>query len=80
MSKINDIYFISTIKGITPGIAWLNAIYYASVVIKDIYICNLLHHITGHPTYVISYTKSDMEFSALSESDWSQPLEKLVSM
>ena len=68
MSKINDIYFIICIKGITLRIAWLNMIYYASILIKAIYTYNLLHHNTGHPAYVITYTECDMSFYALLES------------
>ena len=68
MSKINGIYFISAIEVITFLIDCLNVIYYASIVPKAIYVCNLLHHNNEHPTYVITYTKHDMTFSALLES------------
>ena len=66
--KINDISFISSIKVITSRISWIDVIYYASVLVKVISVCNLLHHNNGHPAYVINYTICDMKSSALSES------------
>ena len=63
-SKINDTSFISSVKGTMLRIACFNAIYYSSVVIKAISVCNLLHHITGNPTYIITYPIRDMAFSA----------------
>ena len=68
ISKINDTSFINAIKIITLRIAWLNAIYSANVLIKDISICNLLHDNTGHPAYIITYPVRNMTFSALSAS------------
>ena len=40
-------------KGITFHIAWINAIYSASVVLKVIFVCNLLQYNTGHPAHQI---------------------------
>ena len=36
-------------------IAWLNDIYPASILIKAILVCNLVHHNAGHTAYVITY-------------------------
>ena len=55
ISKVNNISFIILIKGITSHIAWINAIYSAYVILKAIYVCNLLHHNTEHPSYMIIY-------------------------
>ena len=68
IKEINDIYFISAIKRIKFCVAWLNAINSASVVINQIYICNLLHCNTEHPTYAITYPIRKMALSALLES------------
>ena len=65
MSKINNICFISTIKCINLIIAWINAVYRASVVLKAVYVYNLQRHNTGHSTYVITYTEHEMTFYAL---------------
>ena len=73
--EYKDNFFISTIKYITLRIAYLNVIYYASVVLRANYFCNLLHHNTWHPTYVITYPVRDMIFSLLSKSAWSHPQE-----
>ena len=62
------ISFINAINSITSRIACLSAIYSASVVLKAIYVCNLLYHNTGHTAYVIKYPVHDMIFSALSAS------------
>ena len=67
VSKIKYNSLINAIKGITLLIAWIKAIYYASVVLKAIYVFNLLNHNTGHPAYVMTYPVHDMTFSALSE-------------
>ena len=64
VSKIKYPYFISAIKGITSRINYIHAIYFASVVLKEIYICKLLHHNTGHPVHVITYFVHDITFSA----------------
>ena len=48
ISKINDNSFISAIKGYLPRISWINKIYSDSVVLKYIYVCNLMHHTTGN--------------------------------
>ena len=77
ISKINYTSLVSAIKGIMLIIAWPNVIYSASVVIKPISVCNLLHHNTGHPAYVITYTIRDMEFSALLASSWAHPPAKV---
>ena len=61
---------------ITLLIDWLNAIYYDSVVIKVITVCNLLHHNNGHPKYVITYLVCDMTYSALSKFALADPTEK----
>ena len=65
---IKDKYasFISPIKCITSCIACINALYYASVALKEIYVCNL--HNNGHPTYVITYPIRNTKISALSSS------------
>ena len=60
------------IKGIALRTTWLNAMYSASIVIKEIY--QMLH-----PAYVTTYPEHDMKFSALSESDRAQPLERSES-
>ena len=65
--KINNCSFTITIKGITLCITCLNAMYYDSVVIKEISVCNLLNHNTGHLAYVITYPVCNIKFSALSE-------------
>ena len=78
MLKINDISFISSIKGITLCISWINEIYYASVVLKAIYIFNLLYHNTGHPAHMITYPVCGMIFSSLSASSWAQLPENLA--
>ena len=65
ISKINYASLISTIKGIMLRITWINEIYLAFIVLKDISVCNLLHHNTGHPVYVITYTIRGMPFFAL---------------
>ena len=70
---------ISTINGITLHISWLNVIYCACVVLKEISVCNLLYYNTGYSTYVITYPVHDMEFSALSASTWDQPPAKSAS-
>ena len=49
ISKIKYTSLINAIKGITLHLTWINAIYYASVVLKAIYVCSLLHYNTGHP-------------------------------
>ena len=63
-------------KGITSYIALLNTIYSASVVLKEIYVCNVLHHNTVNPAYVITYPVHDMTFYVLSASTWDHPMEK----
>ena len=68
-SKIKDTSFINDLKVITLSIACLNAIYYSSIILQSIYVCNLLHDNTVHTMYVITYPVRDMTFSALSESD-----------
>ena len=72
ISKINNTNFISAIKCIMLHIAWINAIYSASVVLKAFSVCNLLHHNTIHPAYIITYPVRDINVSALSTSDWAQ--------
>ena len=69
ISKINDISFINNIKGITSRISWINEIYSASDILKVIYVCNLLHHNTRHPAYVIIYPVRNMAFYSLPASD-----------
>ena len=53
---------------------WINAINFSSVALTAISFCNLLHHNTGNPAYVITYPVRDMEYSELSESAWYHPL------
>ena len=55
---------INAIKGITLRISWINAVHEASGLLEEIYVCNLLHHNTGHPAYVMTYTIHGMEFYA----------------
>ena len=75
VSKIKDTSCINARKGITSRIAWINVIYSAPVVLKAIYIWNLLQHNTGHPAYVITYPIHDMIFSSLSASTWAHSWE-----
>ena len=75
ISKTKYTYIINSVKGVTLHIIWFNAIYSASVVLKDISVCNLLNHNTGNPAYVITYPVHGMVFYALSESAWSRPPE-----
>ena len=49
-------------KDINLCIAWINAIDYDSVVLKEISICNLLHHNTGNTAYVMKYPVYNMTF------------------
>ena len=74
-----DTSFINSIKGMTLRIYSINAMYSASVVLKFISVCNLLHHITEQTVYVITYTICDMTFYALSESDLAHPPANLES-
>ena len=62
ISKINDTSFINSIKSITSRIGWFKFIYSAFVVIKVIYVCNLLYHNNGNPAYVITYPVHNMTF------------------
>ena len=67
--KIKHTSFINPLKGITLRIAWLNAIYSTSMVLKSIYVCNSLHPDSGPPTYIITYPVCNMKvytFSAYS--------------
>ena len=79
ITKINYNSFINDIQGINFRITWLNAIYSASVVLKVIRVCNLLHHNTVHSTYVITYPVRHIRFSALSACTWAHPLENSAS-
>ena len=79
ISKIKYTSFISAIKGTTLWITRINAIYSASVVLKSSYVCNLLHHNTGHTTYIITYPVHDMTFSLLSKPTWYRQLGKSES-
>ena len=63
----------------TLRITCLNKMYYDYVLLKVIYICNLLHHNTVHTAYVITYTVRGITFDVLSESAWVHPLENLES-
>ena len=54
-SKRKDNYFTNTIKGMTLRITWINVMYPDYFAIKEIFVCNLLRHNTGHPAYVITY-------------------------
>ena len=51
------------------ALAWIDVIYYASVVFKVISVCNLMYHNTGHTMYVITYPIHAMTFDVLSASD-----------
>ena len=68
ISKIKDTPFINAIKGVTSYIAYINTICFVSIVLKDIYVCNLLHHNTGNSAYVNIYTICDMKLYASSFS------------
>ena len=63
MSKMNDFSFIRDIKCTMLRITFLNA-----VVLKYIFVYNLLHYNTVHHAY-----------AALLTSDWDQPPVKLAS-
>ena len=41
-------------------------VYYVSVVLKAISVCNILNHNTRHPTYMITYPVRDMPFIIIS--------------
>ena len=56
---------IKLMKGITSLIAWNSAMYSDSVVLKAIYICSLLHHVRGHPAYIITKPVLDRTHSGL---------------
>ena len=63
----NKIYLLHKLhKSITSHISWYNEIYFASVVLESISVCNLPHHKTGHTAYVITYPIRGMTFYALS--------------
>ena len=79
ISKINNVSFIGAIKGITFLISWFDAIYYASIVLKEIYVCKFLHNNSGHTAYIITYHVCNMTCSALSESSRPYPPAKLES-
>ena len=79
ISKINYIYLIRDIKGIMTCITWLNAIYFASVMLKVISIWSLTQNKTEHPTYFIMYPKRYMTFYVLLAYSWYQPTAKLAS-
>ena len=63
LSKIIDTFYITAVKIIMLRIDCINEIYSASIVLKVISICNLLHHNTWHPTCIITYSVYDMTFS-----------------
>ena len=65
---INDTYLISSMIVIASRISWINAVYSASIVLKSISVCNLLHHNIGHIAYVITYPVRNITFYALSAS------------
>ena len=60
--------FINFIKGNTLRVPYLNAVYYSSILLKVMYVYNLMHHNNGHHVYVITYSVRKMKFSALSAS------------
>ena len=62
ISKIKYTSFVNDIKGMTLRITCLNKMYYDYVLLKVIYICNLLHHNTVHTAYVITYTVRGITF------------------
>ena len=68
ISKIKCTFFINATKGITLRIACLNAIYSDSVLLRGIYVCNLMHRNTRYPIYVMTYPVCDMKFPSLSAS------------
>ena len=56
ISRIKETSLINAIKVLSSRIAWLNAMYFAFAVFKEISVCNLMHHNNGHPVYVINIT------------------------
>ena len=56
-----------------------NVMYYDSVILKGISVCNLLHHNTVHPAEIITCPVRDVTFSALSASTWAHPPENSAS-
>ena len=67
MSNFYGIYFNRVIKCIALRISCTNTIYSASILLKEIYVCNLSISNTGHPVYLITYPERDMKLSVLSE-------------
>ena len=64
---------IKFMKGITSLIAWYRAMYSDSVVLKAIYVCSLLHHVRGHPEYIIKNYVIDRTHYGLVWSPDDQP-------
>ena len=64
---------IKFMRGITSLIAWDRAMYSDSVVLKDISVCSLLHHVREHPAYSITKPVLDRTHSGLVWSPDNQP-------
>ena len=58
--------FMRPRNGITSRIALDKAMYSISVVIREIYVCNLLPQVIGHPEYIITKPVRDNTDSGLS--------------
>ena len=58
---------------------WDRAIYSTSDVLREISVCNLLHHPTGKPEYLIMYPVRDIKFSGSSGSAYDQQPAKYTS-
>ena len=58
--------FMRPKNGITSRITLDKAMYSLSVVIREIYVCNLLPQVIGHPAYIITKPIHDNTDSGLS--------------
>ena len=65
-------------KGMSSLVAWLRAVYSASVLDTAVYVCNLIQNRTGQLVYMSTYPVLDGTTSAFPESALSQP-QKSVS-
>ena len=62
---MNKTYFNSAMNRNISHIDLLKAMYSYSVVLCEIYVCNLINHNTVYPTYMSMYHVRNMTFSAL---------------
>ena len=58
--------FMRPRNGITSGIALDRAIYSLSVVLREIYVCNLIPQVIGHPAYIMTKPVRENTDSGLS--------------